>query len=158
MRVGDRGRKRCGAHRSDPRDRRKPLGSFVRAMPGQQFAFDLTQPGLQIQDLPGQPCDHLCGPSFTIAKDQIDEVLKVVVFLGRKTLPEDCWHKRFHESRIADFIHIVAMHDYLGILEKLRVPEDIRRYFAYREKALRRQREEQTTFAELDIMGPSCQT
>src|SRR3546814_2623229 len=34
----------------------------------------------------------------------------------------------------AGFIHVIAAHDYLGVLEKLRVPEDIRRYFAYREQ------------------------
>lgn len=91
--------------------------------------------------------------SFEIAKAQLDEVLKVVVFVGSKTLPEECWRTRHYVSRTAGFIHIVAAHDYLGILEKLRVPEDIRRYFAYREKALMDASQTGSVLDEPDILG-----
>ena len=60
----------------------------------------------------------------------VTEITKIIVFLGGRALPEDCRQKRYHVSRTAGFIHVLAAHDYLGILEKLRVPEDIRRYFA----------------------------
>ena len=90
--------------------------------------------------------------TFEISKAQIDEVLKIVVYLGGRTLPDECCQTRFHVSRTAGFIHIVAAHDYLGILDKLRVPEDIRRYFAYREKVLLRLSELEV-FDEPDIVG-----
>ena len=73
------------------------------------------------------------------------------MFLGGRALPEDCWQTRYHFSRTAEFIHILAAHDYLGILEKLRVPEDIRRYFRYREQVVPRLRD--PGVAEPDIMG-----
>jgi hypothetical protein len=74
------------------------------------------------------------GHSFDIRGAELVDITKVVVFLGGRVLPEDCRQTRYHVSRTAGFIHLLAAHDYLGILEKLRVPEDIRRYFAYREE------------------------
>jgi hypothetical protein len=74
------------------------------------------------------------GHAFDIRGNELADITKIVVFLGGRALPEDCWRKRYHVSRTAGFIHILAAHDYLGILEKLRVPENIRRYFAYREQ------------------------
>lgn len=44
------------------------------------------------------------------------------------------------------------MHDYLGVLDYLRVPEDIRRYFEYRESVLPILQAAQTTVEEPDIM------
>ena len=55
------------------------------------------------------------------------------MFLGGKTLPEDCGQTRYYVSDTAGFIHILAAHDYLGILEKLRMPEDSRHLFRLRE-------------------------
>jgi hypothetical protein len=73
------------------------------------------------------------GHSFDIRGTELADIAKLVVFLGGRALPEDCRRTRYHISRTAGFIHVLAAHDYLGILEKLRVPEDIRRYFTYRE-------------------------
>jgi hypothetical protein len=73
------------------------------------------------------------GHSFDIRGAELAEITKIVVFLGGRALPEDCWRTRYHISRTAGFIHVLAAHDYLGVVEKLRVPEDIRRYFVYRE-------------------------
>lgn len=44
------------------------------------------------------------------------------------------------------------MHDYLGILDYLRVPEDIRHYFEYRETVLPRLRETGVEVEEPDVM------
>jgi hypothetical protein len=93
------------------------------------------------------------GHAFDIRGSDIDEITKVVVFVGGKALPEDCRGARFHVSRTAGFIHIIEAHDYLGILEKLRVPQDIRRYFEYRERVCPRLREAGVVVAEPDIMG-----
>jgi hypothetical protein len=56
-------------------------------------------------------------------------------------------------SDAAGFIHVLAAHDYLGILEKLRVPEDIRRYFAYREVVTPKLCAGGIVVEEPDIMG-----
>lgn len=93
------------------------------------------------------------GHAFKIRNAELLSITKIVVFLAGRALPEDCWNTRYHISRTAGFIHVVAAHDYLGILEKLRVPEDIRRYFAYREEVVPRLREAGLNVGEADIMG-----
>jgi hypothetical protein len=90
------------------------------------------------------------GHAFDIRGGDLTSVTKIVVFLGGKALPDECWNTRCHVSQTAGFIHVVAAHDYLGILEKLRVPEDIRRYFAYREGVVPKL---SAAVDESDIMG-----
>jgi hypothetical protein len=92
------------------------------------------------------------GHSFDIRGAELANITKIVVFLGGRELPEDCWRTRYHMSRTAGFIHVFAAHDYLGILEKLRVPEDIQRYFAYRE-VVAPKLVDATGVDESDIMG-----
>ena len=82
----------------------------------------------------------------------LEEIKKIIVFLPGRSLPGDCWQIKFHVSTTAGFIHIVAAHDYLGILETLRVPDDVRLYFEYREVVLPRLREVGTIVEEPDIM------
>jgi hypothetical protein len=93
------------------------------------------------------------GHAFEIKGANLRHITKIVVFLGSAALPEDCRHAYYHISSTAGFIHLVAAHDYLGILEKLRVPEDIRRYFEYREQVTPKLRQAGVTVDESDIMG-----
>lgn len=93
------------------------------------------------------------GHAFDIRGADLSEITKLVVFLGGRALPEDCWQTRYHISHTAGFIHVLAAHDYLGILEKLRVPEDIRRYFSYREAVTPKLRDAGVIVDESDIMG-----
>jgi hypothetical protein len=93
------------------------------------------------------------GHAFDIRGAEITEITKIVVFLGARALPHDCWQTRYYVSRTAGFMHVLAAHDYLGILEKLRVPEDIRRYFAYREQVIRKLCSAGFGIDESDIMG-----
>lgn len=93
------------------------------------------------------------GHAFDIRGSELAEITKIVVFLGGRALPEDCWQTRHYVSRTAGFIHVLAAHDYLGTLEKLRVPEDIRRYFVYREEVTPKLRDAGVVVDESDIMG-----
>lgn len=74
------------------------------------------------------------GHPFEVRRDKVADLTKVVVYLAGAALPDAARRTRYHLSNTAGFIHVVAAHDYLGILETLRVPEDIRRYFVYREQ------------------------
>jgi hypothetical protein len=80
------------------------------------------------------------GHSFDVRGDELKDIKKVVIFSASHALPSDCWETRYYLSESAGFIHILAAHDYLGVLEKLRVPNDIRLYFEYRESTLLRTR------------------
>ncbi|MCG9915501.1 MAG: hypothetical protein MH112_03955 [Phenylobacterium sp.] len=74
------------------------------------------------------------GQAFDIRRVDLVDILKIVVFQPGKALPDDLALKRFHVSRTAGFIHLLDIDDYRGVLHTLRVPEDIRRYFVYREQ------------------------
>lgn len=92
------------------------------------------------------------GHTFRIEGSELKDIKKVVVFLAGRSLPDDCWRTKYHVSETAGFIHVVASHDYLGILEKLRVPDDIRLYFEYRESVLPRLEAANVVVEEPDIV------
>ena len=39
------------------------------------------------------------GHSFDIGSAELTDITKIVVFLGGRALPEDCWQTRYHISR-----------------------------------------------------------
>ncbi|NJO53440.1 MAG: hypothetical protein HC829_00155 [Bacteroidales bacterium] len=92
------------------------------------------------------------GHEIAVKGADLEEIKKIVVFLPGPSLPEDCWGTKFYVSDTAGFIHIVAAHDYFGIVEKLRVPDDVRLYFEYRESVLPQLREAGVVVEEPDIM------
>jgi hypothetical protein len=91
------------------------------------------------------------GRCFDVRSGALTDITKIVVYFGSKSLPEECWQTRHYVSSTAGFIHVVAAHDYLGILETLRVPKDIRDYFSYRQEVVSQL--EDTSVDEPDIMG-----
>lgn len=92
------------------------------------------------------------GHSIEVRSADLTDIKKVIVFSGGKALPQDCWETQFYISKTAGFMHIIAAHDYMGILDKLRVPNDIRLYFDYREAVLPQLREDGVVVEEPDIM------
>lgn len=91
------------------------------------------------------------GQAFDIRRADLADVVKIVVYQPGKALPDEQARKRFHVSRTAGFIHLLDIEDYRGILDTLRVPEDIRRYFAYREQVAPKITDDGVD--ESDIMG-----
>ncbi|MER9419378.1 hypothetical protein NKI95_26045 [Mesorhizobium sp. M0306] len=92
------------------------------------------------------------GHEIAVKGVDLLDLKKIVVFLPGRLLPADCRETKFHVSATVGFIHIVAAHDYLGILDKLRVPDDVRLYFEYRELVLPQLREAGVVVEEPDIM------
>jgi hypothetical protein len=78
------------------------------------------------------------GRIFNLASREFADILKVVIYMPAPMLPDDCRKVGHHISKSAGFIHLVDAHDYLEISRTLRVPEDIVRYFRYREMILTR--------------------
>lgn len=92
------------------------------------------------------------GHAVDVKGPELTDIHKVIIFSATKALPADCWETQYYVSGTAGFIHVLAAHDYLGILDKLRVPNDIRLYFEYRQSVLPRLREQGTKVEEPDIM------
>jgi hypothetical protein len=76
------------------------------------------------------------GYSFDIRGDQIRTKTKIVVYLPGKIVPDIARATRHYVSRTGGFIHVMDARDYLEICRTLRVPADIRDYFAYRQRLL----------------------
>lgn len=89
--------------------------------------------------------------AFDIRGRELTMIIKIVAYLAGEALPANWRRVRHHISRTAGFIHVIAAHDYLCVLDTLRVPEDIRRYFAYREQVAPRIKDPEVD--ESDIMG-----
>jgi hypothetical protein len=93
------------------------------------------------------------GHIFNLAGSAYAAILKIVVYLPSQNLPEDCRRVRHYVSRSAGFIHIVDARDYVEVSRTLRVPEEVVRYFNYREMVLTRFAEECSGLTEPAIAG-----
>lgn len=85
-----------------------------------------------------QAYDEICVPNerghvFNLAANEFKKIIKVVVYATPNLLPEECSGVRHYISDTAGFIHIVNASDYVEIGRTLRVPEEVVRYFDYRE-------------------------
>jgi hypothetical protein len=61
-------------------------------------------------------------------------VIKIVVFNGGPELPLSCIQSRFHQSKTAGFIHLIAAPDWHKITETLVTPREIVDYLRMRER------------------------
>ena len=76
------------------------------------------------------------GHIFNLAGGAYTNILKLIVYLPGPNLPKACRSIRHHVSSSAGFIHIVDARDYLQLSRTLCVPEEVVRYFKYRELVL----------------------
>jgi hypothetical protein len=93
------------------------------------------------------------GRKFNLAEDRYRETIKVVVYKSSENLPEDCRSVRFHISETVGLIHILQYEDYVRMSEFLRVPEEIRRYFSFREKVLTQHADQCRSLPEACLVG-----
>ncbi len=63
-----------------------------------------------------------------------ETILKIVVFSGSVNLPSDCVRHRFHVSRTAGFIHLIAASDWEQIMHTLVTPREIADFLRLRER------------------------
>lgn len=76
------------------------------------------------------------GRMFNLSSSRYSSVVKIIVHHSSRELPDDCKCVRFCSSKEAGFIHIVSYGDYVQLSRFLRVPEEIIRYFGYRQQVL----------------------
>lgn len=91
------------------------------------------------------------GHSFDIRREQLRTITKIVVYLPGKIVPDIAKGTRHYVSKTGGFIHVLDARDYLEICRTLRVPADIRDYFAYRQRLL--EGDSKVTAPEPLIMG-----
>jgi hypothetical protein len=79
---------------------------------------------------------NLRGDTFGLKFADIEQFHKLVVYHPSAQLPPDCLKIKFHQSRTADTIHIIASHDYLGIIQTLLTPAEFAEYLSFREELI----------------------
>lgn len=93
------------------------------------------------------------GYSFHLDKNRVTDVVKIIVPVPSKSLPEDCWNSKFHISSSVGFIHIIPIHDYLGICRTFITPAEIKEYLDFREKISTEYKEAVTNVLEPTLVG-----
>jgi hypothetical protein len=78
------------------------------------------------------------GHEFNLASCKYTDIIKIVIYSPSSHLPDDCQGVRHYVSESAGFIHIIDASDYLELSRTLRVPDEVVRYFKYREVVLTR--------------------
>ena len=76
------------------------------------------------------------GHEFELRRDAIAGMHKVICYLGNDRLPESCRRKKFHCSRTAGTIHVIAAHDYLGVVRTVLTPFELSEYLAFRQELI----------------------
>ncbi|MBY0329791.1 MAG: hypothetical protein K2X49_03870 [Acetobacteraceae bacterium] len=93
------------------------------------------------------------GRIFNLAAQEYQELIKLVLFQAPSELPDDCRLTKHHVSKTAGFIHVVDAEAYARSAQLLRVPEEIVRYFRYREDMIKRYPEQCASCTEADLLG-----
>lgn len=93
------------------------------------------------------------GRIFNLAAQKYEEITKIVLFRANSELPYDCRLTKHYISKMAGFIHVVDAEAYARSAQLLWVPEEIVRYFRYREEMLLRFPEECAACTEADLLG-----
>ena len=76
------------------------------------------------------------GHRFELRRDAISDMHKVICYLGNSRLPEACRRRKFHLSRTAGTIHVIAAHDYLGVVRTVLTPFELSEYLAFRQELI----------------------
>lgn len=80
-------------------------------------------------------------------------IIKIIVFNGSADLPPNCIRHRFHESRTAGFIHVIAAPDWHSIMHTFVTPREIADYLLMREKISRAQPAQARSVSEKALVG-----
>lgn len=76
------------------------------------------------------------GHRSRITFASIRQFHKLVVYLPKDHLPAACRSIKHHLSTTVGVIHVIAGHDYLGIVRTLLTPAEVADYLAFREKLI----------------------
>ena len=82
-----------------------------------------------------------------------EAIIKIVVFKGGVDLPLNCVRHRFHGSRTAGFIHVIAASDWHNIMHTLVTPREIADYLRMRESMSRAHAAQVRAVSEKALVG-----
>lgn len=93
------------------------------------------------------------GQRYDISGNDIRDREKIILYAAGPSLPDDCRCIQYHISQTAGFIHVFEQDAYSRVVQTLAVPEEVRRYLQYRQKALLQLAESKTVVIEGDVLA-----
>lgn len=93
------------------------------------------------------------GQRYDVTGNDIRHREKIILYAAGHSLPDDCRRTQYYCSRTVGFIHVFERDAYSQVVQTLAVPEEVRRYLQYREKALLQLVESKTVVVEGDILA-----
>ncbi|ESZ02460.1 hypothetical protein [Mesorhizobium sp. L48C026A00] len=134
---------------SDPDEERKWFENKVM-----KSAVKQISDSLRYLDTHGSiPVSNIRGTELEISGAALREIHRVVIYKPALSLPSDCTATHFKESRSAGFVHIFNDAAYARVLQTLIAPEEIRRYFEYRQTSLSELAQMKIPVVEDDILA-----
>ncbi|MCR9061656.1 MAG: hypothetical protein NXI02_30310 [Rhodobacteraceae bacterium] len=76
------------------------------------------------------------GDEFQLEPAKILTRHKLVCYLPREELPDECRRLKFHRSKTVGVIHLLAAADYLGVVQTLLTPAEFSEYLEFREELI----------------------
>lgn len=93
------------------------------------------------------------GKRYHVRGRDLRHIEKIILYAAGPSLPDECRRTQYHDSETAGFIHIFERNDYSLVVKTLAVPEEIRRYLEYRQKALLALTEPKVAVVEADVLA-----
>jgi len=93
------------------------------------------------------------GHYFNLTFSKIRSLHKLVVYLPNELLPEELRRVKYHRSRTAGIIHLLAANDYLGIVQTLITPAEVADYLNFREALIQEWQEAVFLLPEQALVG-----
>ncbi len=93
------------------------------------------------------------GHQFQLEPRSISKIHKIICYLGHEDLPLHCRNKKFHRSRIAGVIHLIAAIDYAGIVRTVLTLSELSEYLDFRHELIEKWSHLVSTLPESALMG-----
>jgi hypothetical protein len=93
------------------------------------------------------------GHIFNVARAQVKQIHKLVIYNPHKLLPKECAFKKHHRSRTAGVIHLMHSAAYLGVLHTLVTPVEIADYLTFREALVTEWEDASSEVSERALVG-----
>ena len=93
------------------------------------------------------------GHQFQLKTRSISKIHKIICYLGHHDLPLHCRNKKYHRSRTAGVIHLIAANDYVGIARTVLTLSELSEYLDFREKLIEKWGDFVSSVPESALMG-----
>jgi len=93
------------------------------------------------------------GHAFSLSKESVRHMIKVIIYEHGENLPGDCQRIRHYVSSTVGFVHLIPWRDYAGVCVTLLTPAELVDYLEFREAVIQRWHKEAMIPSEKALVG-----